>query len=422
MKSTTSVLKNKLRVLATPLPSVSSVTAMILVGAGSRYEQRQENGIAHFLEHMFFKGTKKRPNALEISSVIDGIGGEFNAFTSKEYTGFYIKASAKHLDLVLDVLTDMLLNSKLDSGEIERERGVIFEELRMYLDTPMRYVGDVFENLLYGDQPLGWNIIGSLQSLKNIKRGDLTSYLSRFYVPNNLIVSISGGVGADEAESLVEKHLGGEAAKKTTNFLPVEITQKRPAVKLVSKKTEQAHFCLGVRSYPRGHENRYKLAVLNTIIGVSMSSRLFIQLRERRGLAYYVRSGVDEYRDTGFFAAQAGVEIKKIDEAIKVTLAEFAKLAKEKVSSKELTKAKEYIKGKLVLELEDSREVASLFGIQALLEEKIKTPQEIMKEIDKVEAADIQKVASDIFRDSALNLAIIGPYKDKAKFAKILKL
>jgi predicted Zn-dependent peptidase len=422
MKPETKVLKNKLRVLVTPLPSVESCTAIILVGAGSRYEKKRENGIAHFLEHMFFKGTKKRPSALEISSLIDGIGGEFNAFTSKEYTGFYIKARANHLDLVLDVLSDMLLNSKFDQAEIERERGVIFEELRMYLDTPMRCVGDVFENLLYGDQPLGWNTIGTLETLKNIKRSDFTSYLSRFYVPNNLIVSISGGVGVEKANSLTEKYLGSVAYKKVDTFLPVSIDQKKPAVSLVSKKTEQAHFCLGARAYPRGSENRYKLAVLNVIAGSSMSSRLFIQLRERRGLAYYVRSGVDEYADSGVFAVQAGVEIKKIEEAIKVTLAELKKLATDEVSSQELKKAKEYIKGKLILELEDSREVASLFGSQALLEKEIKTPQEIMKEIDKVEASDVQKVASDIFKDSGLNLAIIGPYKDEGKFDKILTL
>src|SRR4030042_5764628 len=371
---------------------------------------------------MFFKGTKKRPTALEISSLIDGIGGEFNAFTSKEYTGYYIKASKKHISLVLDVLSDMLLNSRFDQAEIERERGVIFEELRMYLDTPMRYIGDVFENLLYGDQPLGWNTIGTLESLKNIKQSDFTSYLSRFYVPNNLIVSISGGVRVEKTSSLVENYLGSVAYKKVDTFLPVNIDQKKPAVSLGIKNTEQAHFCLGVRAYPRGSENRYKLAVLNVIAGSSMSSRLFIQLRERRGLAYYVRSGVDEYADSGVFAVQAGIETSKIDEAIKVTLAEFVKLAQEPVLSKELNKAKEYIKGKLVLELEDSREVASLFGSQGLLEKEIKTPQEIMQEIDKVEAYDIQKVASDIFKDSGFNLAIIGPFKDEGEFADILKL
>jgi len=422
MKPIIKVAENKLRTVITPLPSVDSVTVIVLVAAGSRYESKEKSGISHFLEHMFFKGTKKRPTTLEISSLIDGIGGEFNAFTSKEYTGFYVKAAAKHIDLVLDVLSDMLLNSKLDPAEIERERKVIVEELRMYLDTPMRYVSDVFENLLYGDQPLGWNIIGAFETLKNIKRSDLASYLGHFYVPNNLIVSIAGGVEVGEANSLVKKYLGKISSKKVESFLPVKIDQEKPAVKLVSKKTEQAHFCLGVRAYPRGHENRYKLAVLNAIAGASMSSRLFIQLRERRALAYYVRSGVEEYADTGVFAVQAGVEIKKIEEAIKVTLDEFKKLAMDEISGQELKKAKEHIKGKLILELEDSREVASLFGTQALLEKEIKTPRQIMHEVDKVEAPDIQKVASYIFKDSSLNLAIIGPYKDETKFEKTLKL
>jgi len=415
-------LPNKLRVLVTPVLSVGSATALVLVAAGSRYEKKKINGLAHFAEHMFFKGTKKRPSAIDISSVIDGIGGEFNAFTSKEYTGYYVKAAANHLSLALDVLSDMLLHSKFDKSEIDRERGVILEELRMYLDTPMRHIGDVFEELLYGDQPLGWNTVGSVESLKNIERGDFLSYIDTFYRPANMIVSISGGVDAQKARFLVDKYLGSRKTKETKKFLPAVDSQKEAVVKLVNKKTEQGHFCLGVRSYRRGHPNRYKLAILNTILGASMSSRLFIQLRERRGLAYYVRSSVEEYHDAGFFVVQAGVEINKIKEAIKVSLEELAKLSVKLVSDEELKKAKEYIKGKLILELEDSREVAGMFGSQLLLEGKIRTPQEIMEKIDAVKISDIQNVAYDIFKDSRLNLAIIGPYKDEEKFGKILKL
>jgi len=415
-------LENNLRVLVTPIPSVGSVTTLILVGAGSRYEDKGTSGLAHFAEHMFFKGTKKRPSAVEISSVIDGIGGEFNAFTSKEYTGYYVKSSSKYLSLALDVLSDMLLHSKFETTEIDRERGVILEELRMYLDTPVRHIGDVFEELLYGDQPLGWNTVGTVESLKTIKRDDFISYVDTFYRPANMVVSISGGVEKEQVKRLVDKYLGSRPNKEAKNFLPVAFSQERPTVKLVNKKTEQAHFCLGVRAYPRAHKNRYKLAVLNTILGASMSSRLFIQLRERRGLAYYVRSMAEEYHDTGFFAVQAGVEINKIEEAIKVTLAELAKLSEKSVQAEELKKAREYIKGKLILELEDSREVAGMFGSQILLEEKIRTPKEIIKNIDAVSASDVQMVAYDIFKDRSLNLAIIGPYKDEGKFVKILKL
>ena len=415
-------LKNNLTVISKHVPEARSVTVLILVRTGSRYEEKRTNGISHFAEHMFFKGTIKRPTTLEISSLIDGIGGEFNAFTSKEYTGYYIKARAKKFDLLLDVLSDMLRNSKFDKNEIERERGVINEELRMYLDTPMKHIGDVYENLLYGDQPLGWDIIGTLKSLANIKRKDFLEFQNRYYAPGNMLVSIAGGVSHDDIISTTKKYLGKLKNKDTATFLPVKFSQNKPALKLINKKTEQSHLALGFRGYPTGHKNHYKLLVLNAILGSSMSSRLFIQLREKRGLAYYVRSMPEEYHDTGSFVAQAGVATGNIEEAIKVILAEFKEISKVAVKADELKRAKEHIKGRLVLELEDSREMALMFGISQLLEGKIRTTDEIFKNIDAVTAADVQKVAQDIFKTEGLNLAIIGPYKDEAKFAKILKL
>ena len=415
-------LKNNLKILSRHIPEARSVTVLILVRTGSRYEEKRTNGIAHFAEHMFFKGTKKRPTTLDISSLIDGIGGEFNAFTSKEYTGYYIKARAKKFDLLLDVLSDMLRNSKFEKAEIERERGVINEELRMYLDTPVRHIGDVYENLLFGDQPLGWDIIGTLKSLANIKREDFLKFQDSYYSPENMIVSIAGGVSHDDIKSITNKYLGKLNSKKTADYLPVKFSQNKPAVKLVNKKTEQSHLALGFRAYPIGHKNHYKLVVLNAILGSSMSSRLFIQLRERRGLAYYVRSMPEEYHDAGSFVVQAGVAPANSEEAIKVILAEFKEVTKVEVKADELKRAKEHIKGRLVLELEDSRELALIFGMQQLLEGKIRTTDEIFKNIDAVSAQDVQKVAKDIFKNEGLNLAIIGPYKDEAKFAKILKL
>ena len=403
------------------MSGVESVTVMILVKSGSRYETKQKNGLAHFAEHMFFKGTKKRPTAMDISSLIDGIGGEFNAFTSKEFTGFYIKAAKDHIELCLDVVSDMLLNSLFAKEEIERERNVITEEIRMYLDTPMRHVPDVYDALLFGDQPLGWDTAGTLESLKNIKRPDFFKYLEDFYTPSNMLVVISGGVDSEKVNLLVDHYMGSIKNYKAKGFDKVEVNQAKPGVKIFYKKSEQAHFCLGVRAYPTGHPNRYKLAVLNTILGASMSSRLFIQLRERRGLAYYVRSGAEEYHDAGSIAAQAGVLPKNIEDSIKVILNEFSVLAQVPVSEVELKKAKEYLKGKLILELEDSREVSNLFGLQELLEEKIRTPAEIIENVEKVTGSDIQKVAEDIFVNQGLNLAIIGPYKSEDKFEKILK-
>jgi len=413
-------IENNLKVLNTKMSGAESASVWILVGVGSRYENKDLNGIAHFAEHMFFKGTKSRPNAVDISSIVDGIGGEFNAFTSKENTGFYIKAAKKHFDLIMDLLSDMVLRSKFEQAEIGRERGVIAEELRMYLDTPVSYIRDLFEQLLYGDQPLGWDIVGNLNSLKNINREQFLEYLNSYYNPSNMLVSIAGGV--EKPLEVVGKYLGKMEDKKSKNFSKVKLEQKEPRVKLFKKDTQQAQLCLGFRGYPRGHKNRYELTVLNAILGASMSSRLFIQVRERRGLAYYVRTGVEEYYDTGYFVAQAGVEPKNINEAVKVTLGEFQKISVESVSEKELSKAKEYIKGKLILELEDSKDVAAMFGMQQLLENKIRTPEEIMEKIDRVTADDIKEVAKDIFRNEKLNLAIIGPYKEEGEFVKILTL
>jgi predicted Zn-dependent peptidase len=415
-------LPNNLKVLSSQLAGTKSVTVLILVGTGSRYEDKKTNGIAHFAEHMFFKGTRKRPTALDISTLIDGIGGEFNAFTSKEYTGYFVKASAKYIDLVLDVLSDMLMNSKFKQEEIDRERGVIFEELRMYLDTPIRYIHDLYEQLLYGDQPLGWDIIGTIDSLKNINRAEFLRFQDVYYNPENMLVSIAGGIPHTDTESITNKYLSKLKNKRAAKFAKVKLSQNKPAVKISTKNTEQAHISLGVRGYPQGHRNHYIMVVLNTILGASMSSRLFIQLRERRGLAYYVRGSYEEYHDTGSFNATAGVPPKRADEAIKVVLDEFDKLTQEKIGEKELKKAKEHLKGRLVLEIEDSREAATLFGLQQLLESKARTPEEIFKNVDSVTAEQIKRVAKDIFVNKNLNLAIIGPYKDEGKFANILKL
>lgn len=291
----------------------------------------------------------------------------------------------------------------------------------MYLDTPMRHVGDIYEELLYGDQPLGWDTVGTLESLKNINRADFLAYNSKYYLGPNMIFNISGDITDSKAKSLAEKYFSALPNEKSPSFLPVRYKQNKPALKLFYKDSEQAHLCLGVRGYPLGNPDRYKIGLLNTILGASMSSRLFIQLRERRGLAYYVRSGADEYHDAGSVSAQAGVDPKNINEAIKVLLAEFALIANTEPDQAELTKAKEYLKGRLILELEDSREVATMFGLQELLEGKTRTPEEVITEIDKVTAVDVTEIAKKLFVDQTLNLAIIGPFKDEAKFINDLK-
>ena len=425
-------LQNGLSVILVPMPAVKSITVMVMVGAGSRYEAKEINGLSHFLEHMAFKGTKKRPSSQIIAGTIDGIGGEFNAFTSKDHTGFYIKAASAHTGLLIDVLSDMLLNSLLTPSEIEREKGVIIEEINMYADTPIRHISDIYEDLLYGDHPLGWNIAGTADIIRTIKRQDFVDYMGELYLPNNRTIVVAGGIdgqskGKGKGEEIVLKSiiekLGGWKKNAASGWNSIKIAQSKPKVKLEYKDTEQAHIALGVHAYSYVDPRRYALSVLAAILGGGMSSRLFIQVRERRGLAYYVRSDSEFYMDVGGFVTQAGVDVKRIDDAIKVILSEYYGIASGKfeISDEELTKSKEYLKGRLTLELEDSRSVAGLYATQEILKRKINTPQEVMIRTESVTKKQVLDVAKEIFVKKHLNLAIIGPYKDQSRFEKLLE-
>ena len=415
-------LKNNLRLLTIPVPRAKSVTAMVMVGTGSRYETKQTNGISHFLEHMAFKGTEKRPSAFAISSLIDGIGGDFNAATGKEMILYYVKAASKHLPLALDVLSDILLRAKLDPVEIEKEKGVIIEEINLYEDMPSRRVGELFEGLLYRKSPLGWDIAGEKETIQKIQRQDFVQYLERFYHPQNMLVVIAGGSTKERSLALTEEVFGGLTKTGEKPQPKEKFTQSSPQFLLKTKKTDQAHLVLGVRGNPLGHKDRFVEAVLATILGGGMSSRLFIQVRERRGLAYYVRTSTEHYLDNGYLATVAGVNLKKAAEAVKVILEEYQKTARaEGISRKELTKAKEFIKGKLVLDLEDSRNLAGFYGTQELLEGRIENVSQTIEAVDKVTAEEIARVAKEFFTNKRLNLAIIGPYREKQVFEKVLK-
>lgn len=418
-------LDNGLRLILSPRPSFRSVTAIILCGAGSRYETAQTNGVSHFLEHMFFKGTKKRPQASDISHALDEIGADCNAFTGKETTGYHIKAASEHLPLLIDMLEDMLWNSKFDEAEIEKERGVIIEEINLYEDTPMRRVAEVYEHVLWGDQPLGWDIGGRKEVIKKITRHDFLDYIQARYVPNNMVVGIAGAFNKKAAIELINHRFGqksGHRTRQLTGYAPVIEDQKKPAQKIIYKKTDQAHLVVGFRGFKIGHPDRYNAAILATILGGGMSSRLFINVREKRGLAYYVRADNDSYLDTGTMAASAGVDLKRIDDALKVILEEFAGIAQEASSPKELKKAKEYIKGKIILSWEDSRTVALAYGTDDLLEGRVRPLDEYLKRIDEVNAQDVLRVAQFLFTNSKLNLAVIGPFRDPGRFEKILKV
>lgn len=415
-------LKNGLRLITVPMKSVESMTVMIGVGAGSRYETKETNGLSHFLEHMLFKGTKKRPTTLDISSALDSIGATFGGATGKEYTIFSVKTNATHQNLAFDILSDIVLNSKLDGEEIEKEKGVIIEEINMYEDMPMDKVSEIFESLLYSPRPLGWDVAGQKENIKKIQRDNFLDYQKRFYFPDNMIVVVAGKVDEKETLSLTEKYFGQlKSQKKETFHSTVYSEQKKPRVELGRKKTNQSHFCLGVKGYPYSHSNRYVLAVLATLLGGCASSRMFIELRDRRGLAYYVTTDSVLYRDNGNLVTQVGVDVKKIDEAIKIVLNEYWKVCREKVTPKELKKIKELLKGRLILSLEHSDSVARRYTLTNVLEGKSRDLQETIKKIESVTADDLQRVAKDIFAPEKLNLAVIGPYNDKERFLKLLK-
>jgi predicted Zn-dependent peptidase len=413
-------LDNGLRVLTAPMESAQSVTCAIMLAAGSRYETPDTNGIAHFAEHMFFKGTERRPTARDISKEIDAIGGEFNAFTGKEYTGYYVKCAAESRDVALDVLVDMLRHSKFDSEEIDREKGVIIEEMNMYYDTPRDFIGGVYEELLYDDQPLGWDIIGRKETIRGATRDTFTSYVDRWYKPSRMVVGIGGKIGNGLHERLQEL-LGDMEEADTGEPEPVRLSPDGDVrVKVHTKASDQAHICLGVHSYPLEHPDRYVLQVLSTILGGGMSSRLFTEVRERRGLAYYVYGLNHSYTDAGSLYAQAGVDINRIDDAVSTIAAELRNIAKEAVPEDELHKAKSFAKGRFVLQLETSQGLI-MFGLRReVLERRTPDPEEILAELDKVTGEDVQRVAQDLIAHRGLNLAVIGPFDDAARFEKLL--
>jgi predicted Zn-dependent peptidase len=404
------------------MPQVKSVTALVVVGMGSRYEKEAHQGVSHFIEHMMFKGTKKRPNALAVASELDSIGAQFNAFTGSELTGFYVKSFAKHLSLSLDVLSDILINSKFAADEVERERKVILEERRMYRDNPRDYIHDLYDRLVYGRHPLGRPTIGKEETIHSIGRGDLLDYCRGWYRPGNIVVGIAGGVGGDLSKKEVTRFFGKLGKEAWEKPLPFKSQQKKSAVLLKEKKTDQTHLALGVRGYPLGHPRKYAYAVLNTILGRGMSSRLFTEIREKRGLAYYVGSLTSPYTDAGDLTVFAGVNNRRVKEAVEAIVKELSLLKENPVSKSELSKAKEMLKGTLSLSLESSSAVARFFVGQEILEEKIESPEEVMGGIDEVGVGSVWEVAQEIFVNEGLNLALIGPFKRKDSFLPLLSL
>jgi len=414
---------NGLRLVLAPVKGAKSLTVLVLVGTGSKYETKEINGLSHFLEHMFFKGTKKRPSALEVASSLDEVGGSYNAFTSQEFTGYWAKVDAKHSELALDWVSDIFLNSKLDEAEIAREKGVIIEEINMYQDTPVSNVWNVWSRLLYGDQPAGWLVTGEKETVKALKREDFLEYMKNQYVAKNTIVVLAGNLEKLASPKLqVQRFFKNIRTGNFKNKPKVFEKQNRPAVKLSFKETDQSHFILGFRGYDIFNDKRYAASLLATILGGYMSSRLFIEVRERRGLCYYIRALNETFTDSGYLVANAGVDNGRVAEAIKVILEEFKKISDEVVPEGELKKAKDHIKGATLLSLESSDEVASFLGTQEILKREILTPEQFFSKIEKITSVDLSRVAKELFQPKNLNLALIGPFKDKRKFEKLLKI
>ena len=413
------ILSNKIPLFTVPVLGAKTATALIIFKTGSRHETRANNGISHFLEHLFFKGTIKRPNTLILSSELDSLGGEYNAFTSKEYTGYWVKVAEEKLPQALEIISDMLLNSVFDPEEIEREKGVIIEELNMYQDNPLMRIEDVFEEIFYGDTPAGWDTIGTKENINKFKRADFISYLKEQYGSRSAYVVLAGGLKDRDKKAAAAllhqfKTNPWRAQKKFTS------KQNKPALQTVFKKTDQVTLSLGVRAYPVDHPEELTVKLLGIILGGAMSSRLFINLRERHGLAYYVRTMAESHSDSGYLTTQAGVPTAKARQAVQVILAEYKKITQELVGAKELKRAKDLLRGRLLLQMEATDNLANWYGRQAVLRQEIMTPAEFLRRINKIKASDLQVTAKKIFKDRGLNLALIGQVKS-SDFQKILR-
>ena len=402
-------LSSGLRVIAVPMKNTNTVTLLVLVGTGSRYETRNINGISHFLEHMFFKGTKHYPDAGELNKRTDAIGAIHNAFTSREETGYWVKAHAKHFTTVLTFVADILQNSLIKKEEVEKERGVILEEMKMFWDTPRSYIWYVFERLLYGDQPAGWDTIGTAESLKKLKRPHLVQYWDHQYGARNTVVIVAGNISAatifrsvDDAFSQVRKGLSKKELK-------IKKSKKGPTVYIHEKKTDQTHLVLGAKGFSLSHRDRFVAEVLATILGGYMSSRLFMEIRERRGLAYTVAASHQAYRQDGYFAVYAGIPHSSLGRVPQIIVREFKRIVNTGVRREELQRAKENIRGHLAIALESTDEVAQYFGMQELLLGKILAPAKVMERIDRIREDDIKRVARKMFHPENYYLALIGP-------------
>lgn len=408
--------------LLVPKKDTQAITFEVIYKVGSRQENDSNNGVSHFVEHLMFKGTTKRPNTIDISKELDGIGAEYNAFTGKEYTGYYITADSSHLPLAVEMLSDMLANSKFDATEIDRERGVIVEEINMYEDNPLMFIEEVFEDLIFKGSALGRPIAGPRQVIKTISRDNLYKYYKKHYFNGNAVIGVAGNFSEAKLMTLLKKHWpvqNKQARNRIKKVAP--FVQKSPQIKLINRDLEQVQLTLGFRSMPATAKNFLALQVLGNILGGTMSSRLFLQIRERLGLCYFIRADVNGYEDISTFSVHAGLNKDKIYEALKAIKQELDKLKKQGVDSAELKKAKDNLRGRLILRLENSTNTLNFLAGQELFGQKIKDEKQTLKDLEKININQINRLAKEVVDWSKSNLAIIGPFHNENNFLKILK-
>lgn len=421
---------NQLPILKLPMMGVDSVTVLVLVNTGSRYETKSQQGIAHFFEHMVFKGTEKYPTAQLLARTVDGVGADFNAFTSKEYTGYYVKSASKHLPLAIDVLSDMLLTPSLKQEDIDREKGVIIEELNMYVDSPSNHISNLFDRMIFKDSGLGHDIIGTKETINSFSSQDFRDFLHDWYGHKNMVLVLAGNssvVESEETMKLINDNFAKKSGERVNKRIDLaSFLSEKPVseekLHLEYRDTQQAHLVMGWPAVKRNSPERYAISLLGIMMGGNMSSRLFSEVREKRGLCYYINSGVDQFHDGGVLETSAGVDPARVEEAIKVIKDEYYSVldGKNTFTQEELQRAKEYVIGKMILSYEDSESVAQHFGMKYVLLGKVETPEEVMKKIKEVKIEEVLEIAKKVIKQNELRMAVIGPYKHREMFEKLI--
>ena len=415
------VLDNGLTVLTSSMPHTRSVSMAVFIGAGSRYESDELAGASHFLEHLLFKGTKNWPTARELSEAVEGLGGMMNASTDREMTVYWCKVASDHARQALAVLSDMMLNPILDSSEMEKEREVVLEELRMTNDIPSNRVDLLIDEIMWPDQPMGRDVGGSQDSVRGITKDQILEYIRHQYNPSNAVITVAGNISHEETVDALAEALREWKPEKSESWYPVQNGQESPRIGVEQRKTDQAHVCIGLPGLHIAHPDRFVLGLMNVILGEGMSSRLFLDLRENQGLAYDVHSSLNLFRDCGSLVVYCGVEPKKTQRAITSILEELHGL-QANIPESELTKARELSKGRMLLRMEDSRAVAMWMGAQETLVGNVRTVDEVVELIDAVTIEDIERVAKDLIKEEKLSLAVVGPYRSEARFRNLMKL